>query len=152
PNLGKLLLQKIDEADTFVDVDLREYVSIVAPIAVGRVGTEPVEKEAVTDALRNYSQLIVSRVQSLYVPSSAVSDRRLDLDSWFIAPSFRPARDWETSLSLGTMESGNTLSLEHILGRSVRVVILGNAGTGKTTVLHYMASAFASGDTQRLQK
>lgn len=154
PNLRKLLLQQVRDDDTFVDVELAPYISLAEPIVEAKVISENTQKEEITPSLGQYLRQIVSLTQSLNLrglASSNVSANKLDIERIYVATSFTTEGEEEDikRLTLENMKERQPLTLEGILQRSVRVAILGSAGTGKTTLLSYLANTFASAMLQR---
>lgn len=157
PNLRKLLLQKVGEDDTFVDVELAPYISLAEPIVEAKVVSETTQKDEITPSLGQYLRQVVSLTQSLNLRGlsfSNVSANRLDIERIYVATSFTAegkdeGEDDIKHLTLENMKERKPITLDGILQRSVRVAILGNAGIGKTTLLSYLANTFANAMLQR---
>ena len=169
PNLRKLLLQKVRDDDTFVDVDLTPYISLAEPIIEAQVISESVttgglvsmsgslQTEHIVPPLGQYLQQVISLTQSLNLrglSSSIAPASRVDIEKVYVAISFIALDEGRERLSGGRltledMREQKPLTLEGILQRSVRAVILGSTGTGKTTLLSCLANTFASALLQR---
>jgi Cdc6-like AAA superfamily ATPase len=135
PNLRKLLLQKVNDNDTFIDVDLAPYISLAEPILEAKTISEFIQREDITPTFGQYLRQVVSLTQSLNIrglASSVVSANSFEIEKMFVATSFVTANEGEKHLTL-----------EEILQKSVRLAILGGPGTGKTTLLSYLANIFA---------
>lgn len=139
PNLRKLLIQKVRDDDTFIDVELAPYISLTEPIVeVNTVGSKTAQDEEIAPSLWQYLRQVISLTQSLNLRglvSSNISANKIDIERIYVTTSFTTE---------GGDEDIKHLTLEGILQKSVRVVVLGNAGTGKTTLLSYLANTFAS--------
>jgi|GEM_PF-1318278 len=157
PNLRKLLLQKVRDDDTFVEVELAPYISLAEPIVEAKILSETTQKEEIAPSLGQYLRQVVSLTQSLNLrglASSNVSINRLDIERIYVATSFTnegkdEGEDDIKRLTLESTKERKPLTLEGILQKSVRVAILGSAGTGKTTLLSYLANTFASAMLER---
>ena len=172
PTLRKLLLQKVTNDDTFVGVDLAPYISLAVPIVESQVISESVtmggnielggslQTEHIIPPLGQYLRQVISLTKPLNLRGltpSAASGIKLDIEKVYIALTFIAAdenREWLIERKQLTLESTEaqkpqTLTLDSVLQRSVRAAILGSAGTGKTTLLSYLANTFASALLQR---
>lgn len=168
PNLRNLLLQKVRDDDTFVDVDLAPYISLAEPIIDIQVTSESVttgglanmsgslKVEHIFPLLGQYLQNVIRVTQSLNLRglSSTAPASKVDIEKIYVATSFTSLEEdrerlSRSQLTLEDIKEQKSLNLEGILQRSVRVVILGGAGTGKTTLLSYLANTFASALLQR---
>jgi Cdc6-like AAA superfamily ATPase len=134
PSLRKVLLQRVSDSDTFIDVDIEPYLSLTE----STVETKPVGEVSAPDttaALGQYLRQVIYVTQSLSVQSvapSIVPSTKPNIESLFIATSLTIAGD-----------NGKRLEALDVLKRTARSVILGSPGSGKTTLLSYMANVFA---------
>lgn len=134
PSLRKVLLQKVNDSDTFVDVDVEPYLSLTeSTVETKPVGEVPTQDT--TAALGQYLRQVVYVTQSLSVQSvapSIVPSTKPNIESLFIATPL---------ITVG--DDGKRLEALDVLKRTARSVILGSPGSGKTTLLSYMANVFA---------
>lgn len=159
PTLRRLLLQKVRDEDTFVGVDLAPYISLAEPVVEAQVIGESVALSGNVEIsgslqidhnvgpLGQYLRQVISLTRSLSLRGlspSAVSENRIDIESAYVETIFTSVGEEKARLTSESIEAIRLLTLKDILKRSVRVVILGNAGTGKTTLLSYLANTFAN--------
>ncbi len=137
PLLQRVLLQKVDENDTFVGVDIEPYLSLTESTAAV-VETKTVGEGSAQDttaALGQYLSQVASVSQSLSVQSidaSIVPSARPNIESLFIPTPLQ---------SMGP--DGRRVETFAFLRMHPRSVILGAPGSGKTTLLSYVATVLA---------
>ena len=87
----------------------------------------------------SYRELVIKRAQSLVVPAQAAP-----LDAVFVEPTLlAPTPPPQAIADIETHQASQVLPLRQVLGQHSQLIILGAAGTGKTTLLAYLALACA---------
>lgn len=134
PLLRRVLLQKVDDTDTFIGIDIEPYISLATPIVETEV-EEPSDRESSTASRGQYLRQVMSATQPLNLQAldpSALSSIALEIEDSFVATP------------LSTMgDDGKPVTISDVLKGTARSVILGTPGSGKTTLLSYLASTFA---------
>jgi len=170
PTLRRILLQKVGDEDTFIGVDLAPYISLAEPIVEAQIIGESVtvggsaeisgsvqmsgslQIEHIVGPLGQYLRQVIAITQSLSLRGlspSALSENRIDIESVYVETIFTLVGEEKARLTSKSTEDIRLLTLNDVLQRSVRVVILGDPGTGKTTLLSYLANTFANAMLQR---
>ena len=134
PSLRKVLLQKVNDSDTFIGVNIEPYLSLTEATVKTKPGEETLAEDT-TAALGQYLRQILYVTQSLSIQSidtSIILSAKPEIESLFIAIPLTNEK-----------EDGTRLKSFDILKRTARSVILGPPGSGKTTLLSYLANVFA---------
>lgn len=135
PTLRKVLIQKVNDLDTFINIDIEPYLSLTE----STVETKPAEEVSTIDTsipLGEYLRNVINSTQTISlraIDASAVTSTKPNLANVYIMPSI---------MALG--DKNKSREGVGILGRSVRSVILGSAGSGKSSLLMYLANTFAN--------
>jgi energy-coupling factor transporter ATP-binding protein EcfA2 len=134
PFLRRVLLQKVNNNDTFVDVDIEPYLSLTEATIEGPVGEASVQDTSA--ALGQYLRQVIYDTQPLsiqpIIPPSVELSSALHTDALFVQAQLTPVGD-----------DGKRLEVLDILNRTARSVILGSPGSGKTTLLSLLAIVYA---------
>jgi len=146
----KVLLRKVSDDDSFVDVDVEPYIFLFKPVVETKPTVEPISPEStisvredILSAQTRYLAQVISTNQVLSISAvdpSFVSSVRPDIQNLFVPMSFTKAGDGRDSRAVTEQKR---FTLEGILQSSIRSIILGSAGSGKTTLLRYLAYLFA---------
>ncbi|MFZ5905006.1 MAG: P-loop NTPase fold protein [Chloroflexota bacterium] len=138
PLLRKILLQEVTDNDSFEGVDIEHYIFLVTPLAETSPLPDSEEKQSLALLLGKYLRALIAETQHLTISGISITQRILvSINSIFI-PRFHKSELMKTEDT-----EAQSASLNDILVSSTRFVLLGSPGSGKTTILRYLANIFA---------
>ena len=137
PLLHTILLQRVSEDDSFIGKNLESYIFLVEPITDPISMIEPPAPDNTELALGRYLRYVIATTEFLNTYNGLSSSIPLaSIASIFVQRTF--------SKDIKGDRDDRTVTLAQILKKEVRIVILGDPGGGKTTLLAYMAHSLAN--------
>jgi hypothetical protein len=130
PQALKALVQSDRRLHDKVDEALRALNAIATAHAVKTDTAEAFKRRYLESVARKYDELLISGLDLVTVR------RRYSLTDAYVPLSLRPVDEHNRNLTKGATTE---LSLEHVLGRSKRILLVGEPGAGKSTVTQWLA-------------
>lgn len=134
PALRNILLQKVDDYDTFANVDISIYLTLTESTSDSTKIVEASDPSS-DAAVGHYLTSVIDRTQMLSLHTIApgvISSRKPRIYEVFLTPKVRVYGS-----------QSNHLVADDVLKRSVRSVILGGPGSGKSSLIAFWANNLA---------
>lgn len=139
PSLRKILLQRVNDDDTFIGIDIMPYLSLTE----ATIEAKSIEEIFTPDDLAGLGQYLREIINTTQVTSLQSIDSSIVLST---RPDIRESYIPTQLTTFG--EDGKRIEISYVLKRTVRSVILGVAGSGKSSLLLYLANIFANSFSQ----
>lgn len=140
PSIRQILLKNVSDEDSFIDVALDNYIFLLKPVVEVKPEIASTLQEDKSVVIGQYLQQVLAATQYINIRGiRTISPFPVNIKSVFIPMQFGDIQVAQDS------NDTERVGLPSLLTKSARTIILGDPGSGKTTILAYLANAFATG-------